>query len=429
MHDPGRLMRIVIDGTHAINDIRAIQRYAYHLILQLNSLQHDAHMTFLYLAAMRTAKTRPCLRTRDDQREVLSRIPGKLLKLATRTLGFPRIETLVGHGCDLVHFPGGLPQAPTRAARVLTTIHGCAHREIPEWISDGVKHRLESSYKVAVARSTHFITVSETNKGELSRHYGIPPERIAAIPLGISPEFRNMRLGDEDRRRLLARFDLPERDVMLFVGALEPHKNIASILRAFSLVARQAGDRWLLVLVGKKSRHQAAFEDEIRKGGVRGSVRFIDYLRPGSDDLAALYNLARIFVFPTFYEGWASPPLEAMVSGTPVIASDIPALRESTGGHALYPDPHSARDIAECMQRLDGDSDLYERLRAAGERFASLHTWRLCAERTLNHYSALLGVGKGVRPLFCEAPYGPFREKRPDPFSHPCWTMPGWMPS
>lgn len=307
-----------------------------------------------------------------------------------RHLGFPNLNTLVGPDQDLLHFPGGLPTLPGDVPVVLSTVHGFAHIKAPEAISDDVKRRLDKLYATSLERSSHFITVSETNKNELHEIYGVPRSKIRAIPLGISPEFSRYELRSEEELRLRDRFGIAPGKCMLYVGAVEPHKNIATIIRAFSIFCEQEREPWNLVLVGKKNPHTHEYESKAARLGLSDRVCFVDYLQPGSADLADLYNLARVMVFPTYYEGWASPPLEAMISGTPVIASKIPSLLESTGGRAIYTEPDDTDDIAAQMLRLAQDSEFYEAHQRSGEEFAAEYTWSRCVERTFEYYQDLV---------------------------------------
>ena len=306
-------MRIVVDGTPAVRDIRAIKRYAHHLIVELGKTYGEERFSFFYLGRGIERSERPPIA--NAATEVLVNIPGRLLLPFMNRLGFPKLERFLGEACDLVHFPGGWPYVPTRASVVVTTIHGFAHLKVPEYMSSSWCRTLDRMYRTAVKRSTHFITVSETNKRELIEFYGVPEDRVKAIPLGVSPEFKN-RKGDADSlRKACRRLGLPKSRRALFVGALEPHKNVANIVRAFALFLGRTGDRWELVLVGRHGPYAAWISRLAAELGVKERVRFFDYLPPGSTDLADLYNLADVFLFPTFYEGWASPPLEAMISG------------------------------------------------------------------------------------------------------------------
>ncbi|MFN0059978.1 MAG: glycosyltransferase family 4 protein [Planctomycetota bacterium] len=387
-------MRIAVDGTHAINDHRAIRRYARHLIAELRQLGDDApfEQCFLYLFANATAAISPTEHAR--QHNIISQVPARFLLPAMRLLGWPGVETLArrrGLGrerFDLIHFPGGVPFLPNRAPHVLTTVHGFAHVRVPHTMPARTVRVLERKYAQCLARSTHFITVSETSRREMMEIYGTPAERITAIPLGVSPEFTPEPLDARRIESLRRRYQLDADRIAIYVGALEPHKNTNTLLRAFDLATARSRDPWQLLLVGPQSAHAA----ELRARVDRERVRFVHHLEPGSLELADLYKLARALVFPSHYESWASPPLEAMASGTPAITSDLPSLRESTGGVATYVAPDDADGFASALLHLDANADHFETQRRRGIEIAATHTWQRCARNTLACYCRLLGL-------------------------------------
>ena len=379
---------IVIDGTPAINDIRAIKRYCRHLILEIDQLETEFQFLLLYLAVKKNSRL-PSTNSPHATR-ITSRIPGRMLFPLWQYLNAPPLSWWIKHPVDLIHFPGGLPYIPVKCDNILTTLHGFSCYLIPEYIDQTFIKKTKKEFDFTISKSTHFITVSEANKQEAMRLWDIPQEKITAIPLGVSPEFRVYDLSGGQKQTTLKKYNLPDKPIILFVGALEPHKNIKNIILAFHKLPVSLLKRYQLVLVGRESGYCEGYRELTRSLGLSDKVSFVDYIEPGSLDLAYLYNMAALFVFPTFYEGWASPPLEAMRCGTPVIASDIPSLRESTGGNAMYPDPHSLEEISNSMRLLLEDKLFYKEQREKGSEFAMRHTWKQCAEKTLKLYNQLL---------------------------------------
>jgi len=381
-------MHITIDGTPAINDIRAIQRYTYHLLTELARIDSDNDFSILYLSCNSRSSPFPEI---DNSNFVQgkSKIPGRLLKLSWHAARWPKLSFWIKETPDIIHFPGGYPYVPTDARVVITTLHGFVHHFLPEYITRQKKDETSRILDHAIRESTHFVTVSETNKRELHEHWKIPTDKIFTIPLGIGDEFHEYNISPEKKAELLTKYNIPDKKILLFVGALEPHKNIGNIINAFSLLGESYREQWQLVFVGENTEYCLEYKTQISKHGIERSVSFVDYIQPGSVDLAHLYNIASIFIFPTLYEGWASPPLEAMKCGTPVVAANIPSLKESTGGHALYPDAEKPEDIAEKLIQLIEDDQLYDRLKQKGKEFASQYTWKRCAEKTLELYLKL----------------------------------------
>ena len=381
-------MHFVIDGTSAINTIRAIQRYNWNLITEMAGIDNENEFSLLYLG-YRPEMTLPPV-TNPNFHPVNSSISGKLLNLSWKLTSFPDISFWVKKPFDLVHFPGGSAYIPNNCKAVLTTLHGFHDYAIPQHTEFSGRYLLIKNLEKTIKNSTNFITVSENNKNELIRFCGVVPEKITAIPLGISPEFRKYELDDEIKNKIRKRYSLRNKKIVLFVGALEPHKNIHGIIEAYSLLDGIAKNNLDLVFVGSKTKYQDKYQNLIRQFGITDNVRFIDYIVPGSIDLAYIYNLAELFIFPTFYEGWASPPLEAMKCGVPAIVSNIPSLIESTGGIATYCDPYNPEDIAEKMMEVLSDRSKCQKLKQDGLQFSSEYTWRRCAEKTLHLYKRLL---------------------------------------
>jgi alpha-1,3-rhamnosyl/mannosyltransferase len=387
-------VRIAVDATHSINDHRAIRRYARELVRELGAAPSrlGVELCFLYFFARRSvlAEIQPPLNARYSHR--VSCRSARYLVPIMRMLGWPRAEHYARAPLNLLHFPGGDPYLPTRAPFVVSTVHGFAHVHAAAALPAGVIRVLERKCANCLRLSTHFITVSETSKSELAQLYGIHPSRIAAIPLGVSAEFSAGALDGPRRRELRERYGFAAERVALYTGALEAHKNVRAVVAAFERVQARERGRWQLALVGPRGDYAEKLR-ELAAEHCSGGVRFVHDLLPGSRALADLYRLSDVFVFPSYYESWASPPLEAMISGVPAIVSDIPSLRESTGGAAVYVQPDDVDSLSECMLRVVGDCALRERQRRAGLEFASAQTWQRCAERTLRYYLQLLGAG------------------------------------
>jgi glycosyltransferase involved in cell wall biosynthesis len=382
-------MQVVIDGTPAINDIRAIKRYAYHLIVELEKLETELQFNLLYLGVKNKQKQLPQL-TSSKITQTASLIPGKILYPSWKYLNFPKASFWIKKPFDLIHFPGGLPYIPTKCKKILTTLHGFHYHLIPELMNSKNSYKTKKELDFSISESTHLITVSEANRTEVMNLWGISGDKIHAIPLGVSPEFKEYELDSNTQQALRTNYNIPDKPFLLFVGALEPHKNIKNIIIAYSLLKKTTIKNYQLVFIGQKTSYSKGFQEQISSLGLSHNVSFIDYIQPGSLDLAYLYNMATIFIFPTFYEGWASPPLEAMKCGTPAIVSDIPSLRESTGGIALYLNPYDPEEIANNIQELLEDKNLYLQQQQKGLEFTKQYTWKRCTKNTLALYERLL---------------------------------------
>jgi glycosyltransferase involved in cell wall biosynthesis len=223
------------------------------------------------------------------------------------------------------------------------------------------------------------LAVSEHTKHEVVGLLGVPPERVVVTPNAARAHFRPPDAATLAQFR--ARKELPEQFV-LYVGTLEPRKNLTTLLDAYSQVVRSSNAP-LIVGGGKGWLYDAVFE-RLEALGLRDRVHFVGYL--DEEDLPLWYAAATVFVFPSLYEGFGMPPLEAMACGTPVVTSNTTSLPEVVGDAGLMVSPRDAEALAEALLRLLRDADLRAELRARGLQRARTFSWRASAERTLHAY-------------------------------------------
>ena len=286
----------------------------------------------------------------------------------------------------------------------VVTVHDCSYLRAPELMPVVDRLAFRRFVPWSARRAARVVCVSEfTRRDLLELVPGLDPERVVVVPNGVSAAFRpRPDLAAAMRARLA--LDVP---YVCFLGALQPRKNLLRLLEAWgTLKARRPGPE-LLVLVGAAKQDGDAVDEAVERFGIRDSVRRLGYV-DGSDDLAGVLTGARALAFPSLYEGFGLPVVEAMACGTPVLASETTALPETTGGAALLVDPLSPTAIADGLRRLLDDDDEHERLRAAGLRRAAELTWERAAERLVGVYEhALAGVApvrRGGRPAAGERP-------------------------
>lgn len=227
-------------------------------------------------------------------------------------------------------------------------------------------------------RAAKLIAVSEFTRQEVIKRFSVDPARVQTIPEGVEPHFRVLDAGRLARTR--HKFALPKR-FALNVGSTHPRKNIAGLLRVIAGL-----DVPLVQVGGRPSEAQLKLATEL---GLTDKVQF---LGPVSEtDLVALYNLATVFVFPSLYEGFGFPPLEAMACGTPVVSSNLSSLPEVVGDAGLLVDPHDTEAFRDAVAQVLEDDSLAEDLRARGLAHAKKFTWEATARQTLKVYESLSG--------------------------------------
>jgi glycosyltransferase involved in cell wall biosynthesis len=230
--------------------------------------------------------------------------------------------------------------------------------------------------------ATMIITPTESVRAEVCKHLRVSPGKVVAVPEAPRRNFRSINAlqSEETRRRLGV-----EEAFLLFVGTIEPRKNLRVLVQALSKVSRAGEACPQLVIAGKKGWLTDEFFSEVKASGVASRVLFTGYLT--DEDLCALYSSCRAFVYPSLYEGFGLPPLEAMACGAPVIASRIPSLMEVLGTAARLFKPDDAAELAQhIIALLLADEDERRHLSSKGSTRAAQFSWQRSARSTLEVY-------------------------------------------
>jgi glycosyltransferase involved in cell wall biosynthesis len=306
--------------------------------------------------------------------------PARLLYAAWKRLQAPPAEWLWGP-CDVFHAPHQIAPV-TRKAAVVTTIHDLTTLKFPA-LHAGHQHLIGDHLRSSVARSDMLIAVSEATARDLVHELGVAESRIRVIPNAAARHFFEP-VAQATRDAVRARHALPAR-YFLYLGTIEPRKNLAVLLAAYrALPAATRAAMPLLLAGGRGWLDGPIFEALARTPGARWLGRVPEA------DLPALLGGATAFVYPSLYEGFGLPVLEAMAAGTPVVTSNVSSLPEVAGDAALLVDPHDVEALASAMARLAEDEALTGRLREAGRVQAARFSWRRAAEETRGVYAELL---------------------------------------
>ena len=288
-------------------------------------------------------------------------------------------------GVEVVHSLANTAPAWGRFRRVVT-IHDLNHRIVPESHLGLLGIGMRGLVSLAARRSHRIIADSHSTRRDLQRLLGIASDRVDVVPLGLgtSPPATPASL-PEIRQRL----GLGDRSIVLTASAKRPHKNLARLIGAMALIPAER--RPVLVLAGYSTPHEVELRRRALDSSVAEDIRFLDWVP--QQELEALYAIAECFVFPSLYEGFGLPVLEAMARGVPVACSGRGALAEVVGDAALRFDPESERAIATAIEHLLNNPAEAERLRLAGRERAARFTWEATAAGTLASYERALGSG------------------------------------
>lgn len=368
-------MRIGVDITPLSGQATGVGRYTRHMLAGVIALAEG----FLFKGLSSG------LRHPDTAGISLSSLhiplPTRLLYKWWGTAAYPQADRLLG-GVDIYHATNYFLPPVARARRVLT-IYDLAFLIEPAWASP----RIVGPFSKLIHRFAHqadaVITCSKASKSDIVRLLGVPESSVhVACGAAVVPPVLPGKEAAGARAAALLGFKGP---FMLFVGTLEPRKNISGLLRAFAGAAPAIPHR--LVLAGRPGWNMEMIDAEIASLGLSGRVARTGYV--ASADLAALYRAADAFLFPSHYEGFGLPVLEAMANGCPVITSLSSSLPEVAGDAALFAAPEDTATLAAAIERLAEDEPLRDALREKGRARARMFTWEECAGATLDVYRSL----------------------------------------
>src|SRR5437867_7243951 len=244
---------------------------------------------------------------------------------------------------------------------------------------------------MASKRADRVLTVSESSKRDILRFVDIPADKIAVIYNAYDERF-GMEPREEDVLRVAERYQLHD-EFVLYAGNVKPHKNLARLIQAFDLVRQRGLGHLKLVLIGDEISKYAALRRAVHRHQLHKYVRFLGYLPEAT--LAVMYRLAGVFVFPSLYEGFGLPPLEAMASGTPVVISNVSSLPEVAGDAAVLVDPYDPMAIADGIYRVLTDETLRRHLRKKGLARAGQFSWEGSVRRVHKIYRQGSNDGRG----------------------------------
>lgn len=303
--------------------------------------------------------------------------PNKVINFSLWYLNWPKIDKMVG-GVDIFFAPNINFLSVSGECRLITTFHDLSFERYPHFFP--LKTRLWHKYFVNPRKISKIakgvIAVSESTKKDLEEIYQVRNENIQVIPHGISQDFRVMEKDDEKLSEIREKYKLPQKFIF-FLGNVEPRKNISSLIEAYkSVVSKNPKlSEYELVLAGNIS---PLCKDLIEKE----NIKTCGYIERA--DRPYVYNLASLFVYPSFFEGFGLPILEAMACGTPVIASNNSSLPEVSGNTATIIDPNRPTEIAEAMENILVEEKLYNKMKKMGVEQAENFSWKKCAKETLN---------------------------------------------
>lgn len=376
-------MRIGIDYAAAVNQVAGIGRYTRCLVSALAEVDRDNEYVLFY-GRRREQPKLPLAETPNFRGKMLPLSDWALTVLWHR-LGVPvPLDVLTGR-LHLLHSPDFVLPPLWRGAAVLT-VHDLSFILFPECADSRLRAYLTKAVPLSVARADLVLVDSENTKNDVICLLDAAPERVEVLYLGVEDHFRPV--ADEARRAAVrAKYGL-EGPFLLTVGLIEPRKNLTRLLEAYrDLRMRRRGWECRLVIAGPKGW---LYEEVFRKVGelkLQDSITFLGFV--AEEDLPVLYSLADLFVYPSLYEGFGLPPLEAMACGVPVVCSNAAALPEVVGDAAVTFPPTDTQALSAAVEEVLDREALRRTLVERGLKRAGQFSWRAAAQRLVELYRSL----------------------------------------
>lgn len=368
-------MRIGIDYTPAVMQGAGIGRYTRGLVGALLELdtQNQYRLIYSYPGDTRPEPFFPKLHHVSERPLPIKE---RMLTILWHRFRLPLPVELFSGPLDVFYAPNFVIP-PARHAKSVLTVHDLSYLLVPECHTPELRAYLEKTVPRSLDRASIILADSYTTKNDLIVLLDVPAEKIEVVYSGVSAAYTPV---DDPARRqqVRERYGL-DRPFILMLGTVEPRKNIVRLIRAYDQLRREAGIPHILVIAGKRGWVSDEIYATPGKLGISDDVKFLDYV--AEPDLPALYSAADLFAYPSLYEGFGLPPLEAMACGTPVVCSNTTSLPEVIGDAALTVDPHNTGAIAEAMHRVLSEYDLREQMIARGLQQASQFTWHAAASR------------------------------------------------
>ncbi len=373
-------MRIVIDYRPALRARTGVGEYIHQTIKALARTGNDRITLFSSSWKDRPA---PDLTAELPNVSIVDqRIPVRALNVAWHRLGWPPVETVAGGTYDVAHSPHPL-LLPSRSAAQLVTIHDLHFLTHPERTAGEIRRDYPALAGVHARRADRIIVSSAFAAAEVRSAFGAADGKISICPAGASEWTSGIRGGDP-------------RGYILFMGTLEKRKNIGGLLYAYGQLLSRYPAAPRLVIAGGKSEQAAEWLEQITRPPLAGHVDYLGYVP--AERREELFRGARVFVLPSFEEGFGLPALDAMAAGVPVVASNRGALPELLGDAGLLADPSDPSAIAAALERIASDDNLRANLSLRGLDRAKPYTWDRTAAAVRGAYEAAL-VARRERAL------------------------------
>jgi len=311
--------------------------------------------------------------------------------------------------CDVLHVPHLFSSPQYIPCRYVVTVHDLLDHFYPPQGESATRRSLRFYFtRRVLCRAERIFAVSNSTRNDIGRLFHIPLSKVEVIYNAIDERFRRGHATDADRQFIAERYQV-NYPFLLYAGNIRPHKNVIRIIEAFSALKTELEKEGRLhdlklIIIGDELSQHPDLRRTVVRSGVTNDVRFLGFLP--IDVLRIFYDTAKMFVFPSLYEGFGLPPLEAMAHGTPVVTSNTSSLPEVVGNAAVLVNPENVFDIMRALHRVLVDQSLRERLKRAGYEQSLTFSWESSVERILQVYEEVAQQGRAAaqQPLLKSNP-------------------------
>jgi glycosyltransferase involved in cell wall biosynthesis len=359
-----------------------VSEYTYNLVKTLLKLDSSNEYRLFYNSLSDLSGRMPKF-NQPNVKIIKTRYPNKILNyLLFKCFNYPRVKDLFGE-IDVLFMPHINFIGINGGHKSILTIHDLSFLRYPEFFSKRKNfwHRMVK-VKNLVKKFDKIAAVSENTKNDIIELLGVKPEKIAVICLGIENLYKVMDKNDAGLKRVKEKYSLPEKFI-LFLGTVEPRKNIEGLIEAYNILREENINlsEFKLIIAGGRGWKSENIYREWQRSKYGEDIKFLGYIP--KEEKVYLYNLASLFVYPSFYEGFGFPPLEAMASGLPVITSNASSLPEIVGNAGLMIDPYNSASLAQAMRLVLNDKSLRHGLIRRGQERVKEFNWEKTAEEYL----------------------------------------------
>lgn len=354
-----------------------VEEYILNLVPYLISEGRDIEWILFYNAFFKKDLMGDWL-SLPNVRLVQTSYPNKLLDWTSFVFGLPKIDKLIG-GVDKFFMPHFLGGEVSKNCKKIITFHDVSFLHHPEFFS--LKYNI--AHKVArpghqAKKADAIIVDSISTKQDVANFFKVEASKVSVVPLGVGSQFAPLN-DAVFLKEIKQKYHLPDKFI-LYLGTIEPRKNIIGIVKAFEIFKKDF-KQYSLVLAGSLGWKYKEILTVVKNSSVAKDIHLVGFIEEG--DKVGIYNLADLFLYPSFFEGFGLPPLEAMACGVPVVTSNRSSLSEVVGESAIMVDPYNIAEIAFAMKEVMADKQLYDSLKNQGLVQAKKFYWMETAKKTL----------------------------------------------